>query len=279
MSTYFSENKKMKIENEDFYKRLLLLIGTEEPFRFAKRIGIPNATFARILSEKSIPKHTHLCKIATQCDVSLDWLLTGKEKTTNTASNLLPVVGFAGCGLAQGWFDEQKFRVVLPFNVKNTDEAAFAVICQGLSMLPEGIEDGDVCIVSPKAPLKKGKPVLVRTKTLLKGKEVFLSAVKRYEGQTKKGIRLCGWLDPDETGNQISFLEERADSVIQNVYAVIQIIKNADVFGNKGKESFFRRDVLIKCFDSLKPFVQNTDSQHLADLFQLFYQKNLKNEE
>ena len=62
-------------KNEAFHQRLALLIGTEEPFRWAKRMGIPGATFARIWNNYDIPKHDHLCRIAQRCNVSLDWLL------------------------------------------------------------------------------------------------------------------------------------------------------------------------------------------------------------
>jgi len=261
---------------ETFYDRLMSLIGTEEPFRFAKRVGIPNGTFARMLSTKSIPKQAHLCRIATVCGVSVDWLLLGTEKTSENGESLLPVVGFASCGLTQGWFDEQKIRVVLPFPMKNVDKNAFAVICRGSSMVPEGISDGDVCVVSPSGVLQKGKPVFVRTKSTVRGKTVLLSSVKRFEGKGKGVVRLCGWLDPDENGCQDPFFEERTESVVKDLFPVVKIMKNEEVFGGAGGSDSLRRDVLVACFDSLKPFLADGDSDHLAGLFQLFYQRHLK---
>ena len=70
-------------KNEAFHQRLALLIGTDEPFRWAKRMGIPSATFARIWNNYDIPKHEHLCRIAQRCAVSLDWLLMGKETSSS----------------------------------------------------------------------------------------------------------------------------------------------------------------------------------------------------
>ncbi|MBF5095303.1 hypothetical protein F1643_13350 [Azospirillum sp. INR13] len=63
---------------EGFHKRLELLIGSEEPFAWAKRVGIPSSTFSRFWNENTIPKSEHLCRIADYERVSLDWLLRGQ---------------------------------------------------------------------------------------------------------------------------------------------------------------------------------------------------------
>lgn len=64
-----------------FHERLKQLVGSEEPFAWAKRIGIPSGTFARIWNGRSIPKAPHLARIRRATGVSLDWLLTGDDVT------------------------------------------------------------------------------------------------------------------------------------------------------------------------------------------------------
>lgn len=67
-----------EIRGDALHRRLAKLIGTEEPFAWAKRVGIPSATWSRIWNEKTIPKAEHLCRIADHAGVTLDWLLTGQ---------------------------------------------------------------------------------------------------------------------------------------------------------------------------------------------------------
>jgi transcriptional regulator with XRE-family HTH domain len=60
-----------------FHERLSILIGNEKPYSWAKRVGIPSGTFARIWNEKTVPAGDHLRRIGDATGVSLDWLLRG----------------------------------------------------------------------------------------------------------------------------------------------------------------------------------------------------------
>lgn len=154
-------------KNEAFHQRLALLIGTEEPFRWAKRIGIPAGTFDRMWNKYDIPKHDHLCRIARGCNVSLDWLLLGEEGAGHGDYGVLPVIGLANCGIAQGWFNETApdSSVLLPSFM--VGENAFAVVCRGRSMVPAGIKDGNICVIRPDRPVESGKPALIRMENVL----------------------------------------------------------------------------------------------------------------
>ncbi len=63
----------------DFRDRLSLLIGNEDPFGWAKRVGIPSSTFDRIWNSGTTPKAPHLVRISQATGVSIDWLLTGRR--------------------------------------------------------------------------------------------------------------------------------------------------------------------------------------------------------
>lgn len=64
-------------EFQGFRSRLAALIGADEPFSWARRVGIPSATFDRIWNGGSIPKAETLLRISRFSAVTVDWLLTG----------------------------------------------------------------------------------------------------------------------------------------------------------------------------------------------------------
>lgn len=65
------------IQNPDFHKRLIKLIGDEKPFSWASRIGLDKGTFSRIWNKGTLPSGSTLKKIADRSGVSISWLLTG----------------------------------------------------------------------------------------------------------------------------------------------------------------------------------------------------------
>ncbi len=76
-----------------------------------------------------------------------------------------------------------------------TDEHAYALEISGESMLP-AYRDGDVIIVSPSAPVRRGDRVVVKTKN----GEVMVKELKR---QTAKQIELKS-LNPEHTERVLS---------------------------------------------------------------------------
>lgn len=69
-----------KFRNPEFRARLADVIGDEEPFAWAKRVGIPSGTFARIWKEGTVPKAEHLVKISEKIGTDLNWLLSGQQQ-------------------------------------------------------------------------------------------------------------------------------------------------------------------------------------------------------
>jgi phage repressor protein C with HTH and peptisase S24 domain len=101
------------------------------------------------------------------------------------AAQAVPLIGLAEAG-AGGYFDDGGFPVgkgwdEIAFPAVN-DEHAYALEISGDSMLPV-YRDGDVIIVSPAAPIRRGDRVVVRTKN----GEVLAKELKR---QTAKVIEL-----------------------------------------------------------------------------------------
>lgn len=75
-------NSKMKFSG--FKERLSQLIGDEQPFAWASRIGLPGATFNRMWNEGTPPKADHLITIRRGTGCSIDWLLIGEGEMGRT---------------------------------------------------------------------------------------------------------------------------------------------------------------------------------------------------
>lgn len=79
---------------------------------FSRFVGIPSATFYRYLEQGFITKTVHILSICESCNVSTDWLLTGKNdskinkpKESNKKYNIT--------SLLEEWIDEDTRREIL----------------------------------------------------------------------------------------------------------------------------------------------------------------------
>ena len=155
----------------------------------AKRAGLDPTTFNRSKritpdgrprwpSTESVSKA--LAATGTSVDVFVN-LITDK----NGATQAVPLIGFAEAG-AGGFFDDGGFPVGKGWDEiafpAVSDEHAYALEISGDSMMP-AYRDGDVIIVSPAAPIRRGDRVVVKTR---KG-EVMVKELKR---RTSKSIEL-----------------------------------------------------------------------------------------
>jgi phage repressor protein C with HTH and peptisase S24 domain len=98
------------------------------------------------------------------------------------ATQNVPLIGFAEAG-AGGYFDDGGFPVgrgwdEIAFPAVN-DEHAYALEISGESMMP-AYRDGDVIVVSPAAPIRRGDRVVVKTKD----DEVMVKELKRRTSKT-----------------------------------------------------------------------------------------------
>jgi phage repressor protein C with HTH and peptisase S24 domain len=159
------------------------------PSGLAKRSGLDPTTFnrskritpdgrARWPSTESVAKALAATGVGVETFVSL-------ISDNVRAAQAVPLIGLAEAG-AGGYFDDGGFPVgkgwdEIAFPAVN-DEHAYALEISGDSMLPV-YRDGDVIIVSPAAPIRRGDRVVVRTKN----GEVLAKELKR---QTAKVIEL-----------------------------------------------------------------------------------------
>ncbi len=159
------------------------------PSGLAKRSGLDPTTFnkskritpdgrARWPSTESIAKALSATSVSVESFVSL----IGES---NGAAQAIPLIGLAEAG-ASGYFDDAGFPVGKGWDEIAfpgvTDERAYALEISGDSMLPT-YRDGDVIIVSPAAPVRRGDRVVVKTGS----GEIMIKELKR---QTAKQIEL-----------------------------------------------------------------------------------------
>ncbi len=159
------------------------------PSGLAKRSGLDPTTFnkskritpdgrARWPSTESVAKA--LQATGTSIDSFVSLITDGAGQV-----QAVPLIGFAEAGTG-GYFDDGGFPVgkgwdEIAFPAVN-DDNAYALEISGDSMEPT-YRDGDVIIVSPAAPVRRGDRVVVKTK-----KGEFM--VKELKRQTARSVEL-----------------------------------------------------------------------------------------
>jgi len=165
------------------------------PSGLAKKAGLDPTTFnksKRVTPEgrPRWPSTESVAKSLQATGVSID-IFVSLISDGAAATKSVPLIAFAEAG-GSGYFDDGGFPVgkgwdEIAFPAVN-DENAYALEISGDLMLP-AYRDGDVILVSPAAPVRRGDRVVVKTKQ----GEVMVSELKR---QTAKLVELKS-LNPD----------------------------------------------------------------------------------
>jgi phage repressor protein C with HTH and peptisase S24 domain len=156
----------------------------------AKRAGLDPTTFnksKRITAEGRTrwPSTESIAKALAATGTPMNVFVELIDAAEGRATRAVPLLGFAQAG-SGGYFDDGGFPVgegwdEIAFPAV-TDEHAYALEISGESMDP-AYRDGDVILVSPSAPIRRGDRVVVRTRS----GEVMAKELKR---RTAKSIEL-----------------------------------------------------------------------------------------
>jgi phage repressor protein C with HTH and peptisase S24 domain len=167
------------MKHEDIWRALDTLAAEHglSPSGLAKRAGLDPTTFnpsKRRMPDgrQRWPSTESLAKVLTATGAELEAftaLVTGARALPaagRPGSRRVPLIGLAQAG-AEGYFDDGGYpvgggwdEVSLP---EIADPNAYALEISGESMEPV-FRDGDVVIVSPSAPIRRGDRVVVRTR-------------------------------------------------------------------------------------------------------------------
>jgi phage repressor protein C with HTH and peptisase S24 domain len=160
--------------------------GGLSPSGLAKRSGLDPTTFnksKRITPDgrERWPSTESVAKALAATNSSIDTFVQLIGDAARTARSV-PLLGFARAGAA-GYFDDSGFpagegwdEVALP---SINDEHAYALEISGDQMKP-AYRDGDVIVVSPGTPIRRGDRVVVKTRS----GEVMVKELKRRTAKT-----------------------------------------------------------------------------------------------
>jgi len=156
----------------------------------ARRAGLDPTTFnksKRITPEGRArwPSTESIAKALAATSTSIESFVALIGSGTAAATRAVPLLGFAQAG-AGGYFDDAGFpagegwdEIAFP---AVSDEHAYALEISGHSMEP-AYRDGNLILVSPAAPIRRGDRVVVKTRS----GEVMAKELKR---RTAKSIEL-----------------------------------------------------------------------------------------
>jgi phage repressor protein C with HTH and peptisase S24 domain len=158
------------------------------PSGLAKKSGLDPTTFnksKRITPDgrNRWPSTESVAKALAATDTTIDTFVQLIEDTGRRgAVQPVPLIGLAEAGEG-GYFDDGGFPVgrgwdEIAFPSVN-DEHAYALEISGDSMTP-AYRDGDIIVVSPSAPIRRGDRVVVKTKN----EEVMVKELKRRSAKT-----------------------------------------------------------------------------------------------
>lgn len=128
--------------------RLREIVGKMPLSKFAKETGIPLSTLSRAYNGTEILNLDHMHKICDRFGVPLMTLLAQDDGVLSE----LPIRGFASCGVAQGWFVEEKHPKTVFVPSAFAMPSCFGILAKGDSMIPAGIESV-ICALSIRADL------------------------------------------------------------------------------------------------------------------------------
>src|ERR1700736_510160 len=156
------------------------------PSGLAKRSGLDPTTFnksKRITADgyERWPSTESVAKALAATNSSIDTFVQLIGDSARTVQSV-PLLGFAQAG-AGGYFDDSGFpsgkgwdEVALP---SADDEHAYALEISGDSMRPV-YRDGDIIVVSPGTPIRRGDRVVVKTRA----GELMVKELKRRTAKT-----------------------------------------------------------------------------------------------
>ena len=156
------------------------------PSGLARRAGLDPTTFnksKRITGDgrERWPSTESVAKALAATDTAIDTFVQFIEDTER-AAKAVPLLGFAEAG-AGGYFDDGGFPVGKGWDEVGlpcvNDEHAYALEISGDSMKP-AYRDGDVIVVSPGTPIRRGDRVVVKTRD----GEVMVKELKRRTART-----------------------------------------------------------------------------------------------
>lgn len=182
--------------NEAFAERLKTIKGKESTLSFAKKSGLTEGALRSYLEGKSLPSIEKAANIAKIANVSLDWLITGKEEPLPLESNVsdsisldikIPLYDVTASAGAGSHVNFEKVKAYVPFSKEVLAQIGvnykdvFALTVKGDSMEPSVKDEEMIFIDQAQQSLEDSKVFVIS----IYG-NVFIKRIK----QTIRGIEI-----------------------------------------------------------------------------------------
>ena len=164
------------------------------------------------------PTRVALIKLVETCDVSLNWLVYGRETadySKQPGSHNLKLYGFGEEAAQEGWYNEVEYKIMTELGYPDPD--CFAVVVADDSLNKVGISKGNVCIVSPHTLLKNEDIVFVRSKDRQ-------ATLKLFQKEDSEWVYVNGWFI-DQSLNASQYYEEQIKKSTIDVMGPVVFIK------------------------------------------------------
>jgi len=158
------------------------------PSGLARKAGLDPTTFNRSKRETASgrqrwPSTESIAKVLQATGASLDEFMALVSVNSGASRrHTRPLIGLAQAG-AGGFFDDAGFAIGAGWDeidvLADADEHSYALEISGDSMVPL-YRDGDVVIVSPAAPVRRGDRVVVKTTS----GEIMAKELRRQTART-----------------------------------------------------------------------------------------------
>lgn len=192
----------------------------------AQAAGISTDQLTRYLRGENQPTFQAMQKLCDAANMSLQWLATGdgaREAALDAATSIplsiftqpraLPVHSLSESGQI-GWFDATELAVAATLDI--SDPQAFAVVAQGLSLIPEGIQPGFLCVCSPSLnPIPRDVVHLRRAD----GRCTLMTYIR----DDVEWFYLQAYLDPDKEGRQLPFQDQLRKTAVKSIAPVVMV--------------------------------------------------------
>lgn len=183
----------------------------------AERFGISAQYWRDWETGKRTPGTRNQLKLAEFFGVTIGELAGTEEASERESAppasppvKSIPVLGLGECGIS-GWHTVRP--VAIRASLSLHDEA-FAVVAVGTSMIPDGIQEGNLLYCDPSVQPQEGDAVFIKTRD---GRVT----IKRFVKRDESWLRVLGWLDPDTHGNQKPYTYELSTDFIDTVHCIV----------------------------------------------------------
>ncbi len=183
----------------------------------SERTGISLRAIAKYRGGESEPSRVNLLAIAEATKSDVGWLVSGQDVEKipyiNMPEQTIKMVGFASCSI-RGWGKQTDMEQDFTFNIP--DPNAYGVVAVGNSMLPMGIRQGAICIISPNSTVNKNDIVYVE-------RQDGTASIKKFISRDQNSVTLQGWLEPEEEEKQKPYTDRLSLSIIKSIHPVLWI--------------------------------------------------------